>query len=72
MLACDKITSFISFVYFNSVNETIAVSISVIGNAHQITSFAFSKLIKIKAIGTIMIINLSKEINKGVTDFLYA
>ena len=50
--------------------ETAAVNSSAIGKDNQTRLEALPKLININAIGTNKIINLSKDIIRGVTDFL--
>lgn len=50
--------------------ETAAVNSSAIGKDNQTRLEALSKLININAIGTNKIINLSKDITRGATDFL--
>ena len=57
---------------FKIKKEITAVNNSAIGNDHHTISFALSLKIKINDTGTSNIINLSKDIMSGETDFLYA
>ena len=60
------------FCLVNIINEITAVSASAIGNDHHTKLAALSLQMKIKAKRTNRTINLSKEIIKGLSDFLYA
>ena len=51
--------------------ETAAVNSFAIGKDNQTRLEALPKLININAIGTNKIINLSKDIIRGVTDFAH-